>query len=43
MTTLAITGGTGFVGGHLLRLVTDRDMQARALRRRAAPAWAPAG
>jgi uncharacterized protein YbjT (DUF2867 family) len=35
VTTLAITGGTGFVGRHLLRLVTERDMQARALARRA--------
>ncbi|MDB5688281.1 MAG: NAD-dependent epimerase/dehydratase [Sphingomonas bacterium] len=34
MTTLAITGGTGFVGRHLLRLVTERDWQARALARR---------
>jgi uncharacterized protein YbjT (DUF2867 family) len=33
VTTLAITGGTGFVGRHLLRLVTERDMQARALAR----------
>ena len=37
MTTLAITGGTGFVGGHLLRLVTERDGQARALARRPQP------
>jgi uncharacterized protein YbjT (DUF2867 family) len=35
VTTLAITGGTGFVGRHLLRLVTERDMQARALARTA--------
>jgi uncharacterized protein YbjT (DUF2867 family) len=34
VTTLAITGGTGFVGRHLLRLVTERDGQARALARR---------
>jgi uncharacterized protein YbjT (DUF2867 family) len=34
VTTLAITGGTGFVGKHLLRLVTERDGQARALARR---------
>jgi uncharacterized protein YbjT (DUF2867 family) len=33
VTTLAITGGTGFVGRHLLRLVIERDLQARALAR----------
>jgi nucleoside-diphosphate-sugar epimerase len=33
VTTLAITGGTGFVGRHLLQLVTERDLQARALAR----------
>jgi len=32
---LAITGGTGFVGRHLLRLVVERDLQARALARTA--------
>jgi uncharacterized protein YbjT (DUF2867 family) len=32
--TLAITGGTGFVGRHLLRLLTGRGDRARALARR---------
>ncbi|UIJ47036.1 NAD(P)H-binding protein [Sphingomonas cannabina] len=31
---LAVTGGTGFVGGHLLRLATDAGHEVRALTRR---------
>jgi nucleoside-diphosphate-sugar epimerase len=34
MTLLAITGGTGFVGGHLLRLGRERGLTMRALTRR---------
>lgn len=33
--TLAVTGGTGFVGQHLLRLGADHDYDLRALTRRA--------
>jgi nucleoside-diphosphate-sugar epimerase len=35
MTTLAITGGTGFVGRHLLRLAGERGIAVRALARAA--------
>ncbi|WP_106640076.1 NAD-dependent epimerase/dehydratase family protein [Allosphingosinicella vermicomposti] len=35
MTTLAITGGTGFVGQHLLRMAVEQGHQVRALTRRA--------
>ena len=35
--TLAVTGGTGFVGGHLLRLARERGHPVRALTR----AWRP--
>ena len=35
MTTLAITGGTGFVGQHLLRMAVEQNSQVRALTRRA--------
>lgn len=31
---LAVTGGTGFVGGHLLRLAAERGWQVQALARR---------
>jgi uncharacterized protein YbjT (DUF2867 family) len=34
MTVLAVTGGTGFVGQHLLRLATAAGHRARALTRR---------
>lgn len=34
---LAITGGTGFVGGHLIRLATQAGHEVRALTRRAQP------
>lgn len=33
MTTLAITGGTGFVGQHLLRMAVERGHDVRALTR----------
>ena len=35
---LAVTGGTGFVGAHLLRLAADAGHEVRALTRRAQPA-----
>jgi nucleoside-diphosphate-sugar epimerase len=35
---LAITGGTGFVGGHLIRLATNGGHEVRALARRPQPA-----
>jgi len=35
---LAVTGGTGFVGGHLLRMAVDAGHQVRALTRRVQPA-----
>lgn len=35
--TLAVTGGTGFVGGHLLRLARDSGHEVRALTR----GWRP--
>ncbi len=38
MTRVAVTGGTGFVGGHLLRLLGERGLSARALTRREQPA-----
>ena len=38
MTTLAITGGTGFVGGHLLGLAVAAGHHVRALTRRPQPA-----
>lgn len=38
--TLAITGGTGFVGQTLLRLAVERGFQVRALARRAQPEMA---
>ncbi len=34
---IAVSGGTGFVGGHLLRLAGERDWQTRALARRDQP------
>lgn len=34
---LAITGGTGFVGGHLIRLAAEAGHEVRALARRAPP------
>ena len=34
MTTLAITGGTGFVGGHLITMALERGHRVRALTRR---------
>lgn len=37
MTTLAVTGGTGFVGQRLLRLAVERGFVVRALTRRAQP------
>ena len=37
MTTLAITGGTGFVGGHLIAMALERGHQVRALTRRDQP------
>jgi nucleoside-diphosphate-sugar epimerase len=37
VTTVAITGGTGFVGGHLLRIAGERGLVVRALARRAQP------
>ncbi len=37
MTTLAVTGGTGFVGGHLLRLAPATGVKIRALTRSAQP------
>jgi len=37
---LAITGGTGFVGGHLLRMAVEAGHQVRALARRAQPPMA---
>lgn len=36
--TIAITGGTGFVGGHLIRLALERGHRVRALARRPQPA-----
>ncbi len=36
--TLAITGGTGFVGAHLLRIAAEQGVPIRALTRRAQPA-----
>jgi nucleoside-diphosphate-sugar epimerase len=46
MATLAITGGTGFVGGHLLNLAVERGHAVRALTRRSQPVrpgvtWCP--
>ena len=38
MTTLAVTGGTGFVGQRLLRLAAERGIRVRALARRPQPA-----
>ncbi|KQS04408.1 epimerase [Sphingomonas sp. Leaf357] len=38
MKTLAITGGTGFVGKRLIALARDHDYPVRALARRAQPA-----
>ena len=35
--TLAVTGGTGFVGGHLLRLAREQGFEVRALTR----GWRP--
>lgn len=40
MSRIAITGGTGFVGGHLIDLAVARGHQVRALTRRAQPARA---
>jgi nucleoside-diphosphate-sugar epimerase len=40
MTILAITGGTGFVGRHLLRLAHERGFAVRALARSSQPAEA---
>jgi nucleoside-diphosphate-sugar epimerase len=40
VTTLAITGGTGFVGAHLLRVAGDFGVRVRALTRRPQPAQA---
>lgn len=37
MTAIAVTGGTGFVGGHLLRLATDAGHRVRALTRKERP------
>ena len=37
MSVLAITGGTGFVGGHLIDLAVARGHQVRALTRRPQP------
>lgn len=37
MTTLAVTGGTGFVGQRLLRLAGERGFTVRALTRRVQP------
>ncbi len=37
MTTLAITGGTGFVGGHLIAMAVERGHKVRALTRRDQP------
>ena len=34
MTTIAVTGGTGFVGAHLLRIATEQGREVRALTRR---------
>ena len=38
MATLAVTGGTGFVGQRLLKLAIDQGHRVRALTRRAQPA-----
>lgn len=38
MTVIAVTGGTGFVGGHLMRQVIDGGHTVRALTRRDQPA-----
>ena len=35
--TLAVTGGTGFVGGHLIRLAREQSYEVRALTR----GWRP--
>ncbi|QLC26333.1 NAD(P)H-binding protein [Parasphingopyxis algicola] len=37
MSTIAVTGGTGFVGGHLLRVAVDAGHRVRALTRRDQP------
>ena len=37
MRTIALTGGTGFVGGNLLPLATGRGLAVRALTRRPMP------
>ena len=38
--TIAVTGGTGFVGGHVLELLQERAKQVRALTRRPQPSSA---
>ena len=38
MTTLAVTGGTGFVGSHLLRIAAENGVAVRALARSPHPA-----
>ena len=38
--TLAVTGGTGFIGRHFLRLAAERGYRLRALTRRPQPAMA---
>jgi|JI10StandDraft_1071094.scaffolds.fasta_scaffold198221_2 nucleoside-diphosphate-sugar epimerase len=38
MTTLAVTGGTGFVGSHLLRIAHENGVTVRALARSPQPA-----
>jgi uncharacterized protein YbjT (DUF2867 family) len=37
MTVIAVTGGTGFVGGHLLRMAIDAGHRVRALTRKDQP------
>lgn len=36
-TTIAVTGGTGFLGGHALRIAGERGLRVRALARRSQP------